>query len=154
MKPIEVQITGQIRKSSQEICDAILDTQRWSEFQGYSILPGIKEAHFEIKTPTLVGSRIKVHNTDGSSHVEEIIEWDEEKRVVLKFQKFTPPLQHFATHFIETWEFHQPGNGSLESTHVTRKMRMVPRSALGWLILVPISKLMQKSFEKDFAKYA
>ena len=76
MKSIEVKIVAHIKKSSQEICREILDTERWSEFKGYSILPGIEKAQFETKTPELVGSRIKVQNTDGSSHVEEIIEWD------------------------------------------------------------------------------
>ena len=74
MKPIETQILGHIQKPSAEICQDILDTERWSEFKGYSILPGIKSAYFEVKMPEIIGSRIKVQNNDGSSHIEEIIE--------------------------------------------------------------------------------
>ena len=145
MKPIEVNIVGHIRKSSSEICTEILDTERWSEFKGYSILPGIKSAHFEMKTPGLVGSRIKVQNNDGSSHVEETIEWNVARRIALRFQEFNSPLQNLATHFIETWEFRKTSDG----TETSRIMTMYPKGLFGWLMLIPISKLMKKAFEKN-----
>jgi hypothetical protein len=150
MKPIEVKINGLIRKSSQDICEEFLDTERWPEFTGYAILPGIKEAHFEIKTPELVGSRIRVHNTDGSSHVEEIIEWDTNSRIALLFREFSYPLASLASQFVETWEFQAVASG----TEVTRKMTMVPKGVLGKLMLLPISRLMKKAFEKNFAQTA
>lgn len=139
MKPIETKIVGHVQKSPQEICTEFLDTERWSEFEGYSILPGIKNAHFESKTSELVGSRIKVLNTDGSSHFEEIIEWDADDRIALKFQGFDPPLSHVATHFIEAWEFRKSPNG----TGISRIMVMYPKGVFGWLALIPISKLMK-----------
>jgi hypothetical protein len=146
MKPIEVKIVGHIRKSSQEICTEFLKTEHWSEFKGFSILPGIKSAHFETKTSGLIGSRIKVQNTDGSSHVEEIIEWDVINKIALRFQEFDSPLQHLATHFIEVWSF----RGSTDGTEVSRTMTMYPKDAFGWLMLIPISKLMKKAFEKNY----
>jgi hypothetical protein len=145
MKPIEIKIVGRVRKSSPEICAEILDTERWSEFKGYSILPGIKSAHFEVKTPELVGSRIKVQNNDGSFHVEEIIEWNVANRIALRFQEFNSPLQNLATHFIETWEFRKSPDG----TEASRIMTMYPKGLFGWLMLIPISKLMKKAFEKN-----
>jgi hypothetical protein len=145
MKPVEIKIVGRVQKSSSEICTEILDTERWSEFEGYSILPGIEKAHFEVKTPELVGSRIKVQNKDGSSHVEEIIEWDVDNRIVLRFQEFNSPLKNLATHFIETWEFRKSADG----TEASRIMTMYPKGLPGWLMLIPISKLMKKAFEKN-----
>lgn len=145
MKPIEIKIVGHIRKSSPEICKEILDTERWSEFKGYSILPGIKSAQFEVKTPEIIGSRIKVQNNDGSSHVEEIIEWDVANRIALRFQEFNSPLNNLATHFIETWEFCNSPNG----TEASRIMVMYPKGVFGRLILIPISKLMKKAFEEN-----
>lgn len=145
MKPIEIKIVGHIQKSSPEICMEILDTERWSEFKGYSILPGIKNAHFEVKTPELAGSRIRVQNNDGSSHIEEIIEWDVVNKIALRFQEFNSPLQNLATHFIETWEFRNSPNG----TQASRIMTMYPKGLFGWLMLIPISKLMKKAFEEN-----
>jgi hypothetical protein len=148
MKPIEIKITGHTQKSSQEICVHFLDTDRWSDFKGYFILPGIQKAHFELKTPTLVGSKIKVHNTDGSAHVEEIIQWDVENKIGLRFQEFGLPLKNFATHFIETWEFRKSGDG----TDLTRTMTLYPKGLFGWCMLAPISLLMKKSFEKNLSQ--
>jgi hypothetical protein len=105
MKPIEIRIFGHTKQSSQEICSQLLDLERWSEFKGFFILPGIKSASFEKKPPDILGSRIKVQNEDGSSHFEEIIEWDVTRKVSLRFQEFDSPLKQLATHFIETWIF-------------------------------------------------
>ena len=146
MKPIEIKIVSLIRKPSPEICQEILDTERWSEFKGYSILPGIKDAQFEVKNPQIIGSRIKVQNNDGSSHIEEIIEWDVSNRIALRFQEFDSPLRNLATHFIETWEFRKSSDG----TEASRIMTMYPKGVLGWLMLIPISRLMKKAFEENF----
>jgi hypothetical protein len=144
MKPIEISVKGFAPQSPPDICAQFLDTTRWPEFTGYSILPGIAEAHFEEKTPEVIGSRIRVRNTDGSGHVEEIIAWDTERGFALRFQDFQPPLRNFATHFIETWQIHQVTGG----TEITRSMAMYPKSLAGWLMLKPISSLMKKAFEK------
>ena len=146
MKPIEIKIVGLIRKPSPEICQEILDTERWSEFKGYSILPGIKSAQFEVKTPQIIGSRIKVQNNDGSSHIEEIIDWDVSNGIALRFQEFDSPLRNLATHFIETWKFRASSDG----TEASRIMTMYPKGVLGWLMLIPISRLMKKAFEENF----
>jgi hypothetical protein len=145
MKPIEVRIVGVVRRSPQEICAEILDTSRWPEFTGYAFLPGIEEAHFEIQTPEVIGSRIKVRNTDGSTHIEEIVEWNLPSRLALKFQTFESPVKHLATHFLEVWTFRETAGG----TEVTRSMTMYPKGIAGWLMLIPISKLMKKAFEKN-----
>ena len=150
MKPIQIEIHGVTSRSSEEVCNALLDTERWVEFEGYSILPGIKHAHFEIRTPEVVGSKINVQNTDGSAHVEEIMEWDPAKKVVLKFQAFTPPLKSIASHFIETWEFERVN----AETHTKRSMSMYPYNLFGWLILLPISRLMKKAFEQSARQFS
>lgn len=150
MKPIQIEIHGVTSRSSEEICNTLLDTERWSDFGGYSILPGIKHAHFEIRTPEVVGSKINVQNTDGSAHVEEIVEWDPAKKVVLKFQAFTPPLKNIASHFIETWEFERVN----DETHMKRNMSMYPYNLFGWLILLPISSLMKKAFEQNARQFS
>ncbi len=143
MKAIEIRVNGHARESSQEICTALLDMARWSEFKGYSFLPGVARADFESKTPEVVGSRIRVQNTDGSGHVEEIIAWDTNNGVALKFQDFTSPLKHLASHFIEAWVFRPAATG----TNISRSMAMYPKGPLGWLVLFPISRLMKRALE-------
>ena len=86
----------------------ILDVTNWMDFKGFGFLPGIKLAEFEVKTPDIVGSRIRVTNTDGSSHVEEIVEWQSDRRLKLHMNEFSPPLARLATSFEETWSFEIP----------------------------------------------
>jgi len=157
MRPIHIEISTILAREPAEICAQILDTEQWRTFTGYSILPGVAQASFEKETPQIVGSRIRVKNTDGSTHVEEIIEWDVPRQIRLRFQEFQPPLQHLAEQFIETWSF-QPTLDDVYSTQkkaqlscvpnieVTRAMDLYPKNWLGWLILLPVSRLMKKAF--------
>lgn len=145
MRPIEIETYAAIQKSSEEICSILIDTDRWTEFTGYSIIPGIKSAHFEIKTPAITGSRIKVENSDGSSHIEEIIEWEIDSKATFKFHEFNSPLKKFATHFIETWDFNKSSNG----TDIKRMITIYPKSILGRIILFPISCMLKKAIEKN-----
>lgn len=114
---------------------------RWSEFQGYAFLPGIEEAQFETRTPDMIGSRVRVRNTDGSQHVEEIIAWDPDREIAMKLQEFTPPLNRLATHFIEHWRLAPQGDATL----VTRKFQMHPTNALTRFPLWVISLVFRRA---------
>ena len=92
MKPITFACTETLKLAPEEIADQILDIANWSEFKGYGFLPGIKAAECKIRTPGVVGSCIRVTNTDGSSHVEEIVEWQPDRRLRLEMKDFSPPL--------------------------------------------------------------
>lgn len=141
MKPITFQCHKLIASSPNEICSAIVDVDRWSEFGGYGILPGIKSAVFENQTADMVGSRIRVRNTDGSQHVEEIYKWIPGQGVAMKLHEFTPPLSHLATHFSEEWHLEARGT----ATHVTRSFEMYPRRLLTRPLLWLISLLFRRA---------
>ena len=150
MKPIEIQVTARSSKTPQQLCTGFLDTERWPEFEGYLFLPGVQKAEVVLRTQDMVGTRIRVQNTDGSSHVEEIIEWDPARRIAVQFGEFQPPLSRLATHFVETWQFRETDQG----TEITRGMEMVPKGMIGWLVLRMVAILMKKAFEKQMgAKY-
>jgi hypothetical protein len=95
------------------------------DFTGFGLIPGIKTAEFEVRTPGIVGSRIRVTNTDGSSQVEEIVEWQPDHRLRLRMQDFSAPLSRLATVFDETWEFRRIG----DATKVTRSFELHAKSA-------------------------
>ena len=83
------------------IARQILDLDRWPEFQGYGVLPGIRAAQFEVRTPEVVGTRIRVTDTDGSTHVEQIVEWEPDRRLRLHMGEFRPRCPRLATGFDE-----------------------------------------------------
>jgi hypothetical protein len=148
LKPTTFQCSMLIPISANDICTAIVDVDRWSEFGGYGILPGIKSAVFESQTADVVGSRIRVRNTDGSQHVEEIYKWIPGQEVAMKFHEFTPPLSNLATHFTEEWHLKVVGN----ATHVTRSFEMYPRRLttrpLLWLISLLFRRAIAQHLEQ------
>ncbi|MDX1905453.1 MAG: SRPBCC family protein [Bacteroidia bacterium] len=148
--PILIHTVSGSPHSPEEICAAFLRTEEWSTFQGSGPLPGIRRAAFEVKTPGWTGSVIRVHNTDGSSHAEEITRWDPERGISIHFRNFASPVRHLATHFTEDWHFLRTAGG----TEVTRTMTMYPRHWLGALLLRPISRLMKQAFEAHNRKLA
>ncbi len=127
-----------------EIAEQVLDITNWPDFEGYGPLPGIKSAEFEVRTPEIVGSRIRVENTDGSSHVEEIVEWESERSLRLNMAEFSAPLSRLATDIGETWEFERAG----DTTNVVRSFQLHARSALTRPFLWLISKLLKRAIDR------
>src|SRR5437762_782484 len=140
MKPITFSCTETLPLAPEEIARQILDLANWTGFTGYGPLPGIKAAEFEVRTPSAVGTRIRVTNTDGSTHVEEIGEWEPDRRLRLDMKDLTPPLSRLAAGVTETWEFERLG----DSTRVVRSFRMYPNSFFGrpalWLISILLKR--------------
>ncbi len=127
-----------------EIAEQVLDITNWPDFEGYGPLPGIKSAEFEVRAPEIVGSRIRVENTDGSSHVEEIVEWEPERSLRLHMAEFSAPLSRLATDIGETWEFERAG----DTTNVVRSFQLHARSALTRPFLWLISKLLKRAIDR------
>ena len=145
MKPITFACNETLTIMPEEIASHILDLTKWPDFHGYGPLPGIKVARFEVKTPEIVGSRIRVTNLDGSSHVEEIVEWNPSQRIRLHMKDFSAPLSRLATQIEETWDFDRVG----DETKVTRSFEMNAKSLLAWLVLWMISFMLQKAIARN-----
>lgn len=148
MKPITFSCTETILLAPEDIAGQILDLAKWTDFKGYGVLPGIKAAAFETRTPGVVGTRIKVANTDGSSHVEEIVEWQPDRRLRLDMKDFSPPLSRLATGFVETWEFERITNG----TRVVRSFEMHPKFFLARPVLWLISFLLKRAVARHLSQ--
>jgi hypothetical protein len=127
MNPIEFEVEKTIKSSAKEICEKVLDVTEWSNFNGYGLLPGIEKAEFEKQTDKMIGSRIRVKNSDGSEHIEEILEWELGEKIVMKIHGFPTTLSFMATHFIEEWNFEKLGKDEML---VTRKFHLFPVSFL------------------------
>ena len=144
MKPIRFSCYATLPQKPEEIANQILDLSKWPEFNGYGPLPGIKQAEFEKKTDEIVGTRIRVTNRDGSTHVEEIVEWESTRRLRLHMHEFSPPVSRLATSFDETWEFERVG----DRTNVVRSFEMHPKSVLVRPLLWFISFLLKRGIAR------
>ncbi len=148
--PITFALTQIIPKPAAAICAEVADVTRWSEFTGYSILPGIERAVYELRTEEMVGSRVRVRNMDGSQHVEEITEWVVGQRIVMKMHDFTPPLSRLATHFVEMWTFVEQGPDTL----VTRSFQLFPQGVWTRPLLWGISLLFRRAIGRQLGEMA
>src|SRR5262249_46490544 len=111
MNPITFACRANLPQAPEEITAQILDLSKWPEFDGCWPIPGIKSARFVERKPEIVGTRIRVTSRDGSTHVEEIVEWNPGRRVRLRMQDFSRPLSRFATKFEETLELERSDDG-------------------------------------------
>ena len=150
MKPITFQCQKLIPYTGEEICNAIANVDAWSQFGGYGVLPGIQSATYDKRTDNMIGSRIRVRNTDGSGHVEEIYRWVPGQAVAMKFQEFTPPLSRLASHFTEEWNL-QPTIGG---TDVTRSFQLVATSSFTRPFLWLISLLFRRAIDRHLDEMA
>ena len=144
MKPITFACKDTLTLAPEDVARQILDLTKWPDFHGYGPIPGIKAAEFEVQTPGIVGSRIRVTNQDGSSHVEEIVEWQPTQRIRLHMKEFSPPLSRLATWFVETWDFERVGN----ETKVTRSFELNAKSLLAWPVLWMISFMLKRALAR------
>ena len=144
MKPISFSCHATVALAPDDIARQILDVTKWLDFKGYGPIPGIKAAEFEVRTPEIVGSRIRVTNTDGSNHVEQIAEWQPRHRLRLLMTDFSAPLSRLATGIEETWDFERVG----DETRVTRTFQMHAKSALTRPVLWAMSLLLKKAIAR------
>jgi hypothetical protein len=144
MQPVHFACRANLPLAPTEIAGQILDLARWPEFRGYGPLPGIQSATFDVWTDAVVGTRIRVVNTDGSTHVEEIVEWQPDRRLRLMMHEFSPPVSRLATRFEETWEFASGAGG----TQVVRSFDLHPQSAFTRPVLWLISLLLRRAIDR------
>ena len=144
MNPITFSCEATLSLAPEEIARQLLDLTKWPAFHGYGPIPGIKAAALDLQTTEIVGTRIRVTNCDGSSHIEEIVEWQPDHRLRLHMKGFSPPLSRLATMFEETWEFKRTESGC----HVTRTFRLYDRSFLARLPLKVISFFLCKAIAR------
>jgi hypothetical protein len=145
MRPITFRCEETVSITPGDILRQILDPACWPDFTGFGVIPGIRAAQLEVQTPGIVGTRFRVTNTDGSSHVEEIIEWQPDRRLKTRMHDFSAPLSHLATHFEETWEFQSVG----DKTRVTRLFQLHAKSALTRPLLWVISLFLKRAIARN-----
>lgn len=137
-------------QSPTEIAENIADMGQWAGFNGYGMLPGIDRAEYEQYTPEMVGSHIRVYNSDGSTHIEEVLVWALPHELKMKLHQFSAPVNRIATHFIEHWTFWEVEDG----THVTRSFQLFPQSTFTRPILWLISRQFKKAIDAHLDQIA
>jgi hypothetical protein len=148
LEPIRFSCEATFRMAAEEIAAGILDLSKWPEFEGYGVLPGVKSATFELKTPEIVGTRIRATDRDGSTHVEEIVEWAPDRQIKLRMSDFSPPLSRIATCFEETWLFDRQD----DRTQAVRQFALFPKSAVARPPLWVVAQLLKRAIARHLVQ--
>ena len=125
------------------IFDSFLQVEKWNDFKGYGIIPGIKNAKFITKTDSIKGSLIQVENTDGSSHKEEFLEFEANRYLKIKMYDFSRPLSIFAEYFIEEWFLKKMEDGY----KIERSMTLHSKGIFSYFILKLISNNLKNAIQ-------
>lgn len=126
------------------IFDSFMQIEKWNDFKGYGLIPGIKTANFILKSESIKGSIIQVENTDGSSHKEEILAFEKDKYLKIKLYDFSKPLSYFSTHFFEEWALKKMEDGY----KVERSMTLFSKGTISRFILKVISLSLKNAIQK------
>jgi hypothetical protein len=145
MKPIRFAVEETLASDPARVVAQILDLASWPKFRGFGPIPGIQAAEFIVRRPDVVGTRIRVVSLDGSSHIEEIVEFERDRQLRLRMHDFSLPVSRVALQFHETWEF-VPSEGQ---TKVTRSFELYPRSNWARPMLWIISLFLRRAIRRN-----
>jgi hypothetical protein len=148
MRTIDFTCTEIVALEPAVISERISSVERWTEFKGYGIVPGIAKAAYEIRTDSQIGSRVRVRNTDGSSHTEEFIAWAPGERALLRMSGFSPPLNWLTSHIVEEWTLASEPNGTM----ITRRFSLQPTHKAGRLLLSLIAPLLRRAVARHLTQ--
>lgn len=144
LRPVRLLCSEWTPHCADGICAGIANVEHWSDFHGYGPVPGILHAEYEVQTDGMVGSRIRVRNQDGSSHVEEIVTWDPPHAATLRMYRFSAPLDRFATHFVEDWRMTPHEGGTL----IERTLTLHPRNRVGRALLQVVGFFLRRAIRR------
>ena len=143
-------ISLEIANTPETFLEAIFDTANWTSFTGWGPIPGIKHANLTMPDHSKVGATIDVVNDDGSRHRETVIEFEAGKRLIMRMDNFSAPLNRLATHFIEYWEIIEGSN----SHRLIRGFELHPKNTTGKLALPIVALFLKKAVRKHTNKLA
>jgi hypothetical protein len=134
---IEFSIVVKTNRPGSEIFNAIFDIANWQSFNGWGVIPGIKKVELTEINDSRVGNLFQVENTNGSTHHETVLDYIPDRKLVMKIDHFSAPLNKLNTHFIETWE--------IDGAYLKRRFELHPRNKIGGLLLMPLGVMLKRA---------
>jgi len=138
--------TFTVPASREAAFDLTVDPELFTDFKGYGPIPGIVGVSARNPGATARGSVFDVHNSDGSTHVEEITWFERPERSVRQIREFSSPFRFLVRRVEEEWVLSQVPEGC----RAWRAFRFELRSAL----LYPVARLLALAFERAMRDHA
>lgn len=131
------------RGSPNAVIDRIFDPREWQTFRGWAMIPAVREVTISEFREDRVGTIFSVENTDGSTHLEIVVNHTPEQLLDMRMEGFSRPLGWFADYFLESWRFERRG----ESTQMQRIFELHARNGPGKLLLYPIAFCLKRAIQ-------
>ena len=147
---ISVTETIELACSPAEAFNHTNEAENLKSFVGYGPIPGIREARYLTPAPLAIGSRRSVLKTDGTTHIEEIIEFVPGRRHVTRIFGLSGFFGLIVRDLQDVWEFEPVSD---HTTRVKRAFLVEPRTLAipVALLLVP---LMRRAVQRDLRNTA
>lgn len=131
----------------------ITSEEGFASFRGWGPIPGIRAVDVDGSLDA-VGAALRVLNTDGSTHREEVREVTAPRRYAVRIHGLDSVFRHLVAYVDETWELEQRGEG----THVTRTFTFALRSVIALPVALPLGhaafRLAMRRHHRDLAAWA
>ena len=144
MTPIKFSVRLFSKTVPVKLFERVLDLDNWQTFSGFGPIPAIEKAEFENDQGTILGRRIAVTNSDGSTHMEEVRSWEPPEFIEMELKDFSPPLSTLATHFRERWLFEAVAKGTV----VVRSFELYPKHWFTRPVLWLTGQFLKHAVEK------
>lgn len=127
-----------LERPAGAICDEFLDPSTWNSFRGNLVVPGITRAtRQEPLDGAGIGMVFDVWNTDGTTHREEVIDYEHGRCIAMRMTAFPAPLRFLVREIGEEWQF--------SAAAVTRSFRLTPSGPLAILPLLLIRPFLRSA---------
>ncbi len=133
-------VTRTSRLSAETIGEGIFDLANWATFTGYGPIPGIARVS-KRNDAARVGTIFEVENTDGSTHRETVVAYEPGRRLELRMDHFSAPLNRIAEAFHERWTFATTAEGCVVQRHFDLK----PKGLTGRVQLAMVAPLLKQA---------
>lgn len=137
----------QFSTTPEFLFDFTNDAANFSSFVGFGPIPGIRNARYETTGEAAVGSRRRVVKSDGTEHVEKIVELQRPVRHVSRITELSPPFSWLVRYGEDDWRFRPSHAGTL----VQRTFTFELTTPLAAIAAYPLLRLfMRSAIHRDF----
>ncbi len=104
MAEITIAETVELPLGQEEAFDFLLSPKAYELFTGWGPIPGVLRLDWERGSSAEEGSVGRVHNSDGSTHRERVLEVAQPRRYVVAIDEFSSVFRFLTAGATESWD--------------------------------------------------
>lgn len=134
MAEITIAETVELPLGPEPAFDFLLSPKAFELFTGWGPIPGVLRLDWEQGSSAEEGSVGRVHNSDGSTHRERVLEVARPRRYVVAIDEFSSAFRLLTEGATESWELTPTEAGTRIDRRFVFRLRSPLLLPAGWLI--------------------